>query len=64
MLGKKDNNPNPNLELTLEKKDYRMIHLPDVDTVVHTSFPFRNMLSILFAVWRCYPKMVAYVKVL
>ena len=51
------------LASTMENVGFQHVLLPNVDSVVATTFPMRSILSILVAVSRVYPKMVEFIKV-
>lgn len=45
------------LEKELTSAGYKIIHFPDCGKAVMTEFPYRNMLSMMFAIWKVYPNL-------
>lgn len=42
---------------------FKITKLPEVAHCVKTSFPYINVVSVMVAVWRVYPRMSEYIKV-
>lgn len=50
-------------EKRLTSEGYKLYEFPQIERAVITDFPFKNMISILLAVWTVYPLLKQFFKV-
>ena len=53
----------PDIVAMFERKGFKTFHLPEVSSVVRTSFPDRTMLSVFIGIFKVYPLLGEYVRV-
>ncbi|GAA6086161.1 testis-expressed protein 264-like isoform X2 [Tachysurus ichikawai] len=64
ILSEGDQRPSAELQVLYEKFGFRIFTFPEVTHVVSSRFPYRTRLSILLGVYRVYPQLDRYIKVL